>query len=121
MRSTIMAHDGPRRDSTDPDRPEPNRPDDPSAVSEADVRQFDREQLRQRILWTWKEAIDAEIALFRAATLLEQLEGQDDAVRAAEADQLAAGLRDDHRQLRRRLRRLRDRLEAGRPGRPWGP
>jgi hypothetical protein len=86
-----MADDA-RRDQTEPDRP-----DDPSALcpSAAERREVDLEQLRQRVLIVWKEALDAEIARFRAATLLEQFERQGDVARAAEVDQVAAGLRDE--------------------------
>jgi hypothetical protein len=107
--------DDERRDETGPDLPDPSS--DPSGCpSAAECRRLDLEQLRQGILMAWKEKIDAEIAWFKAAALLEQVEQDGNTRIVAEADQVDAGLRDAWRQLLHRLRRLRSqlrRLQAG--------
>jgi hypothetical protein len=66
--------------------------------------------------------LENETSRFRVSVARSQAERAGDAKTLAELDQLAAGLLDQSKRLRRRLHRLRGRLRAGGgPGRPRTP
>ena len=77
-------------------------------------RAFDREhRFKHRALMTWSHVLDCEIGRFRLAIARERARREGDVTGLAELDQLVAGLKDEGRSARRRLR------SGGEPGRPW--
>jgi hypothetical protein len=73
-------------------------------------REFDLDQVRQRAMMLWSDAIDAELASFRAAVALQRAEWAGDPAAVAAIDQAASELRDKARRARRRLHRARGKL-----------